>query len=283
MQETVDYLDLIRRARLGEEGGMDRLAEQVQGRVFVYVLRLTLDESVAEDLCQETIMEMVKSLGRLRLEDARGFWAWVFRTALGKVQHHYRAEQRRQSVQKSMFAEYLDLHVKDRLDDGLSVIEREELFKTILDGIARLKLAYRNVLVLRCFEQMPYAEIAQLLGRKEMHVRVLFYRATHSLRRELALRGYTKSMLLTALGLFGLITGPAKATSTTGTISAALIEVGPAATFAGALCSKLGLMVASLAGALAVVITCNTLIYGAFFFTLGLVLLFCVSIYKAYD
>ena len=283
MQETVDYLDLIRRARAGEAGGMERLVEEVQGKVFVYIFRLTLDESVAEDLCQETIMEMVKSLSKLNLEGTRPFWGWVFRTSLGKVQHHYRAEQRMLSVQASIFREHLDQYIREEQNDGLSFVEREELSKTILDAIARLKLAYRNVLVLRCFEQMPYAEIAELLGCKELRVRVLFYRAKYSLRRDLEVRGFTKGLLLTALGLFALMTAPTKAGTATGTVSAALVEVGPIASMVGALGTKAGLAATSAIAALAVMASMKALVYGAIFLALALVLLICLSIYKAYD
>ncbi len=49
-------------------------------------------------------------------------------------------------------------------NDGLDRLMRGELSAAILQAMTRLKLGWRKVLTFQCFEQMSYAEIADLMG-----------------------------------------------------------------------------------------------------------------------
>ena len=92
--------EIVRRARLGDRENIDRLAQLARGRVFVYIYRLTLDYDLSQDLTQETMLEMVKSIKRLNRADK--FWPWLFRTALGKVQHRFRNQGNRRLERKTI-------------------------------------------------------------------------------------------------------------------------------------------------------------------------------------
>ena len=241
MDNNVNYPELVEQAQLGNQESMNRLAELVEGRLFAYIYRLTLNYDLTQDLLQETLLGMIKSLNELR--DSNRFWAWLFRTALGNVQHHFR-EQRKQIAQMSTLnKKRLLKRIPKDFDNGLNSLIRKELSDAMLEAMTELRLRHRSVLALRCFEQMPYSEIAPLMNCTELQARVLFFRAKHSLKRQLSRHGLSKGLLLTALGLFGLITAPAKATSATSTVSASSMEVGFAATVIGTACTKLGVAI----------------------------------------
>jgi RNA polymerase sigma factor (sigma-70 family) len=230
MDNEGSFILLIRQAKLGDRGAMDCLAETVRQRLYGYIYRLTLNHDLTQDLLQETLMKMVESIRELENPDR--FWCWLFRTALGKVQHHYRDVARSQRVEFSALSrQRMSDYLAEDHNDGLSYVTREELYTTIVDAMARLRLPYRNVLMLRCYEQMSYAEIADQIGCKELRARVLFYRAKRSLHRQLTRRGFGKGLLLTALGLFGVLTAPAEGAPAAGGVTAASLQVGPAATF----------------------------------------------------
>jgi len=241
MDNDVNYAELVEQAQLGNQESMNRLAELVEGRLFAYIYRLTLNYDLTQDLLQETLLGMVKSLNELR--DSNRFWAWLFRTALGKVQHHFREQRKQISQMSTLNKKRLLKRIPKDFDDGLNSLIRKELSDTILEAMTELRLRHRSVLALRCFEQMPYSEIAPLMNCTELQARVLFFRAKHSLKRQLSRHGFSKGLLLTALGLFGLITAPAKAASVTSTVSAASMEVGFAATVIGAAGTKLGIAI----------------------------------------
>ena len=59
---NVNYTELVRKAQLGGEADLNRLAELAQGRLCIFVLRLGLQHDVAEDILQESLLEMAKLL-----------------------------------------------------------------------------------------------------------------------------------------------------------------------------------------------------------------------------
>jgi RNA polymerase sigma factor (sigma-70 family) len=219
---------------------MGQLAEVAEARLLPYIYRLTLNYDLTQELCQQTLAKMIQSLNEL--EHIERFWPWLYRSAMGEVQHHYRDVQRQRMVEiaalnKARFCQY----VEQDHTDGLSYSERTELAQIVVQGMAQLSLVYRNVLVLRCYENLSYAEIANHIGCKDLHAKVLFYRAKKMLKKHLARQGFGKETFLTALGLFGLMTLPAKS-SVAWTVKATALNAGVLAAVAATVASRLGVL-----------------------------------------
>lgn len=265
------FVELIRQAQLGDRVSLDRLAEGARQRLYAYIYRLTLNHDLAQDLLQETLLKMVENMKEL--EHPERFWSWLFRTALGNVQHYYRDLAREQAVEfSSISRNRLSKYLSEDHDDGLNRAMRKELSETIVDAMARLRLTYRNVLMLRCFEQMSFAEIGEIMGCKELRARVLFYRAKHSLSRQLSRRGLGKGLLVTALGVFGLLTAPADS-APAGTITAASLNAGLVATIVGHAGTPSGVAVVVTVAGFSLTLTMEHFAIFAFFFGLAVITL----------
>lgn len=257
----------VRQAQLGDRVSLDRLAEGARQRLYSYIYRLTLNHDLAQDLLQETLLKMIENIKELQQPDR--FWPWLFRTALGTVQHYYRDLAREQAIAfSSVSRKRLSQYLYEEHDDGLNRAIRKELSETIVDAMARLRLTHRNVLMLRCFEQLSFAEIAEVMGCKELRARVLFFRARRSLSRQLSRRGLGKSLLVTALGLFGLLTAPADSASAP-TVTAASLNVGLIATLVGRAETPSGVALIVTVGGFAFTLTTEHVLF--FSFLLGLV------------
>ena len=244
--ETVDtgVTQLIHAAREGDRVCMGQLAELAEARLLPYIYRLTLNHDLAQELCQQTLVKMVESLGQLERVDR--FWCWLYRHAMGQVQHYFRDRTRRHRVaMDAQSEERLAQYGTRRPEDGLDQAARLELSDIIIDAIMELRLVYRNVIILRCYEDLSYAEIGEHMACKELRARVLFYRAKRALKRQLAERGYRKEALLTALGLFGLVTLPGPGVTTTCAVKAASLQVGLMGSLMGAMGTKIGLMLSA--------------------------------------
>ena len=251
-------------------GAADYLAAVARQRLYSYIYRLTLNHDLAQDLLQETLLKMVENMKEL--EQPERFWCWLFRTALGTVQHYYRDLAREQAIEFSALSrQRLSDYLAEDHNDGLSHAIREELSETIVMAIGQLKLTYRNVLLLRCYEQMSYAEIADQMGCKELRARVLFFRAKRSLCRHLTKRGFAKGLLLTGLGLFGLLTAPADSVPAAGTITAASLHTGPVAAFVGLAGTPPAVAFAATITGAGVTLTTEHFGYFLAFFIIGLI------------
>jgi RNA polymerase sigma-70 factor (ECF subfamily) len=245
---------IIIKAQQGERTSMGQLAEVAEPRLLTYIFRLTLNQDLTEELCQKTLVKMVQSLETLEHIDR--FWNWLLRHAMGEVQHYYRDQKRRHEVEaEALNREYFKQYVARNHQDGLDQSARIELSEIIYDAIAKLRFAYRNVLVLRCYEELSFAEIAQFMDCKELRARVLFFRARGALRRHLSRNGFSKENLLAGLGFFGILTLSSKATSTACSVKTASLNVGVTAALAGSLGTRLGIAIITTVSALLACIT----------------------------
>ncbi len=252
-------IDLILDAQLGDTDSISCLTEHVRDKVYRYILRLTLNDDLADDLAQETLVKVLEALGTLRLSNAEAFWAWLYRTALGVVQHHYRSQRSRQIRLETMHAEPTPTaDQRTSHPSGAGTLMRKELAGIVLEAIGALKLEYRSVLTLRCLDDLPYAQIASVVGGSELRVRLLFLRAKRCLEKELRHRGVNKAEILVALATFAGITAGSgrSAAAASAAVKAGSMDVGPAVKVLGTLSSVrgiavVGLVVAVLLGAVA--------------------------------
>jgi len=271
---------LIHEAQLGNKESMNRLAELASERLYAYIYRLTLDLTLTQDILQETILFMIQSINQL--EHVDHFWGWLFRTAMGKIQHHYRDLKHRKTVELSEDERlYIHHRVSADFNDGLTELLRKELSDAVFMAMKRLKLKYRNILILRCFENLEYAQIATVMNCSELRSRVMFFRAKNSLRRQLAMQGFGKYYLLIALALFGIVTTSAKAASSA-TITASSLEVGFTASLIATITSKIGIAATAAATAIAFAIPPESLIYIIPIACLAAIFLFFVCLASIY-
>ncbi|MHC4521706.1 MAG: RNA polymerase sigma factor [Planctomycetota bacterium] len=200
-------LDGLRKAQRGGREGRSLLAQQAKGKVYTFIYRMALDRDLSEDLTQETLLELIRALPRLQLTSENGFWSWVYRTALGKVQHHFRRQGARRIEQRTMVnSEILETMAKKTPIGPAATLWRKEMAELILGAMGALKLEYRTVLTLRCLEDQSYAEIAAVLGGSQMRAKMSFYRARTALRSQLARKGLRRSHFLGALTVFAALT-----------------------------------------------------------------------------
>jgi RNA polymerase sigma-70 factor (ECF subfamily) len=247
MKKNHDLPNLVSRAQKGDRESLGVLSAQVRRRVFVYLYRMTLDYHLAQDLAQETVLYMIESLPRLKTTSSSSLWAWIYRSAWGKLKHHLRPQGHQRIVQKTIVdCEVLVKLTAETEENVLEQAERSELCEAICKSLSALETKHRNVLSLRCFERLSYAEIASVMGSSELRTRCLFFRAKHALKRHLHNRGFGRKYFLTGLSLFGLITGiQTKSASAAVTVTSSLLETGTTAAMIGAVTTKLGLIAAA--------------------------------------
>ncbi len=237
----IDF-DVIINAQSGHEGSLSELSEHVRDKILVYIYRLTLDYHLTEDLTQDTIVEILKSLKRLDIENPAGFWAWTYRTALSKVQHHFRLQGSRRIKQKTIVDQDIVTQISSNRDiHGPENLMREEMVTAVFDAMEALKLEHRSVLALRCMDEMSYAQISRIIGGTELRARLLFVRAKRSLKRKLNRRNFNSKYMFTALGIFSFITAKTTSAAQAGPLSTATISAGAQANIIAAVTSKFGL------------------------------------------
>ena len=179
---------LARRAAEGDESAFETLVARFQGRVYRLACRLAGGEGEAEDVLQETFLQVYRGLPSFRSE-AR-FSTWLYRIATNAALMQNRRRGRRPTEPLDAYAPRFDaegghllreqdLAVAARADE---MLDRQRLAEQAREGIARLPEIYRTAFVLRDLEEMSTAEVAAVLGIDAAAVRQRVHRARLQLR-----------------------------------------------------------------------------------------------------
>ena len=129
MENDAEYIELVKKAQNGDRVSLDLLAEQVYARLSQYVVRLTLNEDLAQDIVQETILEMYKVFKKLKRADR--FWGWIYRIAFNKVRSHYGRQWRHKTISLSELGSQI---TKDGASEGLADMVSAEWKQIVLDS-----------------------------------------------------------------------------------------------------------------------------------------------------
>jgi RNA polymerase sigma-70 factor, ECF subfamily len=147
---TCDPLD-----RLG------RLFEAHHERLFRLALRLLGEREEARDLVQESFLRAARSAGSVPVGE-RDAEAWLVRVAVNLCRDRFR----RRAVRGDVVIE-----VPDLADPASGPEARAVARRTVSTALAKLPPRRRAVVVLHELEELPVADIAQLLGIGRVTVR----------------------------------------------------------------------------------------------------------------
>src|SRR5262245_16337942 len=186
---------LAARAAAGEAPAFEELVRRYQSRVYRLACRLTGNEGDAKDVLQEAFLSAYRGLAGFRA--AARFSTWLYRIATNAALMHRRARARRPTEPLEAYlprfdgdgrhlAEPADLLAASRADE---LLDRKLLAEKARAGLDRLPDIYRDAFVLRDLEEMPTADVAEVLGIDAAAVRQRVHRA------RLMLRGYLSDLV----------------------------------------------------------------------------------------
>jgi RNA polymerase sigma factor (sigma-70 family) len=176
-------IQLVARARAGDERAFRVLLEKYERAVFSICLRMVRNRDEATDLAQESFIKVFGSLDRYN--PAFAFSSWLFKITSNLCIDHLR--KRRISTlamdepvegEKGEFTRQYE--APDPTPD--EIFSRNEKMQKLEAGIAALPEHYRIMLVLRHQEDMSYEEIAESLSIPLGTVKARIHRAREMLK-----------------------------------------------------------------------------------------------------
>ena len=173
---------LILKALDGQENDRGEMLEYLRPRLVLWAnsrlsgaLRAKVEP---DDVAQETLVAIHKSMDRFEGRDHRAFLAWVFRIAENRIRDmaDYFGAQKRQP----------DVILTFSQTSPSTAASRTEEVDKVAGALDHLGEDHREVIRLRRFEERDVKEIAELMGRSENAIRILYCRALKALRTALA-------------------------------------------------------------------------------------------------
>lgn len=146
--------------------------------VLYYLLGLTgYNYPLAEEIMQETFFRAYCAIHTFRGDSS--VKTWLFGIAKNTLRAHRRKAGRSAFPLRAQAAPGGD-------EPGFeSLVENKDILEHALLVIADMPAALSDVLTMRIFEGLPYAQIAAKLSLRENSTRVLFTRAKAELRKQL--------------------------------------------------------------------------------------------------
>ncbi len=181
--DTPSDRTLAARAVRGDEKAFAELYRRYERPIFNLILRSTGRRAVAEELLQETftrVWRMGRSFDAVRGE----FRPWLYKIAINAV--------RSELGKKRYAAEHVVLEDAEaeasatRLpDDPAARLDQAARAAHVVRAIEALPIYLKEVVILRCYQQLKFSEIAEIAGVPEGTLKARFHRAVAVLRARL--------------------------------------------------------------------------------------------------
>jgi len=171
---------IVKRAARGDARAHEIIYRAFAAPVYSICLRFTRVPAQAEDLVQETFIEIMRSIAKFRGEAALG--SWVRRIAVSKALMYLRSAWTARG--QSLADDWHEVTPGDVASHGVS--SRPDVALDLDAALANLPPVSRTIVWLHDVEGYTHKEIAALMGRTESFSKSQLSRAYQRLRPMLA-------------------------------------------------------------------------------------------------
>ncbi len=153
---------LVHEVLNGSQAAFQCLIERYQLRIFRLLRRFTKEPAEIEDLAQDVFLKVYRKLDTFHFDSM--FFTWMYRIAMNTAMDYF--DRKRRNPVRAV--EDPGVFERGERNSGAFSPQRnlmqKELEVVTQDVLARMPEKYRLILVLREYEDLPYEEMAQVLG-----------------------------------------------------------------------------------------------------------------------
>lgn len=165
----------VHRFQSGEVDAFGDLYDRYADAIFRFVLAKTRHRETAEDLTSQVFAKSLEHLPDFR-PDEGGFRAWLYRIARNAIIDHYRTARPTTGLEDAW-------QVASGADTAKEA-EARILLARVEKYLSILTAEQRDVVFLRLWQDLPYPEIGQILGKSEASCKMMLSRVLAKIRAE---------------------------------------------------------------------------------------------------
>ena len=143
--------------------------EEIQPKIYAFFYAKTGNRATAQDLCHDTFYEACKNMASFNGHSTLS--TWMFSIANNLLKKYYRKYKYQQGLM-----EKLERIPEAEIHSVEELTEINEETKKLLHHISKLDDASREIVLLRIYGELSFAEIGALIGKSENYTRVTFHR-----------------------------------------------------------------------------------------------------------
>ncbi len=177
---------LVEEAKDGDQGAFRQIFDRLHGRLFSYARGHVSDRDVAIDVVQDTMIGIWEALPTFEYRSDEAFYAFAFMILKRGLMKTYGKATRAPASLDAMMEELGDRVLPKETPEYEDYRTLTKVLETLSDGS-------RDVIMLRYWSELSFAEVAETLGINESAAKVRHHRAMNELRETLTTYGYGKN------------------------------------------------------------------------------------------
>ena len=184
-RDDADDLQAVQETLRGDRNAFGRIVDRYTPVVYSLASRYLGSSEDAEDATQEIFTRAFEALGRFRLGNR--FYPWMYTVALNHLKA-MRSKAARRGLRTLL--QFTDRTASDDDERSLArpdqVLEQREGERLVRQALSRLPPKYRRIIILRQMDELPVADVAEILDLPEGTVKTHLHRARRLLAAEIA-------------------------------------------------------------------------------------------------
>jgi RNA polymerase sigma-70 factor (ECF subfamily) len=160
LQQRSDQ-DLVKLFIQGDQSSIEVLINRHKNKVFTYIILIVKNQSLAEDIFQDTFIKVIKSLKEGKYKDNGKFVSWVIRIAHNLTIDHFRKEKQINTYSNEDYE--ADIFNSRKLSESTieDIMVESQIIKEVRLLIDELPEDQKQVILLRHYGGLSFKEIAE--------------------------------------------------------------------------------------------------------------------------
>ena len=142
----------------GDESALETLVFRYHSKIFSYIFRMIKNHHSAKDITQEVFIKICRNIQQYNPEFL--FKTWIYAIASNTCKDYLKSAY----VQKSLLSPELSENILDHEDTPEEFLLKQGERERIMQVLTTLGDIYREVIILRFYEELKLEEIATVLN-----------------------------------------------------------------------------------------------------------------------
>lgn len=170
---------IIKKVKKGKVNYFEKIIKAYDKSLYGYIYSLVREKYLAEDLLQETFIKIYKHLDQY--DPSKSFSAWIISIARNTV-YDYSKKKR---IPTLNLLDEKDHPIEALSNNPSQLLEAKEKIEVLDKLLNNLPEKYRDIIILKYFDELKYNEIAEVLDIEITKVKWQLYEARKILLREM--------------------------------------------------------------------------------------------------
>ena len=155
---------------------MDEIYSKYSSIIYKYLLGLTKNKELAEELLQETFYSAILHYDKLKNDNDK-ILNWLYIIAKNKWKDYLKKKNKIKQIplDENLIEEY----------SYENEVELNDEKKRLYEKINKLNPISKKVILMKINTELTFKEIGEILGKNESWAKTIYYRANNKLREEM--------------------------------------------------------------------------------------------------